>query len=77
MLYNKYKTLFSKYNVNTPLRIAHFIAQIEHESAGFKYLKELGNHKYLDKYDTGALAKRLGNTPRRSLIYFFVFFALL
>lgn len=63
MLYNKYKTLFSKYNINTPLRIAHFMAQIEHESAGFKHLKELGSHKYLDKYDTGSLAKRLGNTP--------------
>lgn len=63
MLYNKYKTLFSKYNINTPLRIAHFMAQIEHESAGFKHLKELGSYKYLDKYDTGSLAKRLGNTP--------------
>lgn len=32
MLYNKYKSLFNKYNVNTSLRIAHFMAQIEHES---------------------------------------------
>lgn len=63
MLYIKYKTLFNKYDINTPLRIAHFMAQIEHESAGFKYLKELGSHKYLDKYDTGKLAKDLGNTP--------------
>ena len=31
-LYEKYKTLFNKYNVNTPLRIAHFMAQIEAES---------------------------------------------
>jgi putative chitinase len=63
MLFKKYKTLFNKYKVNTPLRIAHFMGQIEHESAGFKYLKELGSYKYLDKYDTGSLAKRLGNTP--------------
>lgn len=62
-LYEKYKSQFNKNKVNTPLRIAHFMAQIEHESAGFKYLKELGSNKYLDKYDTGALAKRLGNTP--------------
>lgn len=62
-LYNKYKTLFNKYEVNTDLRIAHFMGQIEHESAGFKHLSELGSNKYLDKYDTGALAKRLGNTP--------------
>lgn len=63
LLYNKYKTLFNKYQINTPLRIAHFMAQIEHESGGFKYLKELGSHNYLDKYDTGSLAKSLGNTP--------------
>lgn len=31
-LYSKYKTLFNKNNVNTPLRLAHFMAQIEHES---------------------------------------------
>ena len=28
----KYKTMFEKYGVNTPLRKAHFMAQIEHES---------------------------------------------
>lgn len=64
-LYEKYKTLFEKNNVNTPLRIAHFMAQIEHESGGFKYLKELGNDNYLSKYDTGQLAKNLGNTPEK------------
>ena len=58
----KYKTLLNYYHVNTPLRIAHFMAQIEHESGGFKYLRELGGNKYLDKYDTGKLAARLGNT---------------
>jgi putative chitinase len=62
-LYEKYKTLFKKNETSTPLRTAHFMAQIEHESAGFKYLKELGSNKYLDKYDTGKLAERLGNTP--------------
>ena len=31
-LTNKYKTLLGKYKVNTPLRLAHFGAQIEHES---------------------------------------------
>lgn len=58
----KYKTLLNGYQINTPLRIAHFMAQLDHESGGFKYTKELGSHKYLDKYDTGNLAKRLGNT---------------
>lgn len=30
--YQKYKTLFEKYKVNTPLRIAHAMAQFHHES---------------------------------------------
>ena len=42
----KYKTLFKKYEINTPLRVAHFMAQLHHESGGFKYLKELGNNAY-------------------------------
>lgn len=31
-LYEKYKTVFESYAINTPLRIAHFMSQIEHES---------------------------------------------
>lgn len=31
-LVSKYKTLLNNYNVNTPLRLAHFFAQLEHES---------------------------------------------
>lgn len=52
-----------QYHINSRLRIAAFIAQVGHESGQFVWLKELGSHAYLDKYDTGALAKRLGNTP--------------
>ena len=44
-------------------RIAAFIAQIGHESGQFRYVRELGSDQYLSKYDTGSLAKRLGNTP--------------
>jgi putative chitinase len=32
MLHLKYKTLFDRYAINTPLRIAHFLGQLEHES---------------------------------------------
>ena len=54
----KYKTLFKKYEINTPLRVAHFMAQLHHESGGFKYLKELGNNAYFKKYEG---RKDLGN----------------
>lgn len=53
----------SKYAIITRLRIAAFIAQIGHESGQLQYVRELGNNQYLSKYDTGTLAKRLGNTP--------------
>ena len=49
-----------RFNVNTPLRIAHFIAQVAHESGAFQYLKEIASGA---AYDTGRLAARLGNTP--------------
>ena len=54
----KYKTLFKIYEINTPLRVAHFMAQLSHESGGFKHLKELGNNAYFKKYEG---RKDLGN----------------
>ncbi|MNJ35431.1 hypothetical protein D3C77_301680 [compost metagenome] len=52
-----------KYAIITRLRMAAFIAQDGHESAQFRYVRELGGDDYLAKYDTGKLAQRLGNTP--------------
>lgn len=52
-----------RFQINTRLRMAAFIAQVGHESGQFRYVKELGGDQYLSKYDTGSLAKRLGNTP--------------
>lgn len=49
-----------KYDIVSPRRIAHFLAQIGHESASFKYREEIASGK---AYDTGRLAKVLGNTP--------------
>lgn len=42
-LNEKYKTLLNSYHVNTPLRIAHFMTQIEHES-GLKPISENLNY---------------------------------
>ncbi|PBP63380.1 chitinase [Pseudomonas syringae] len=53
----------SKYAIVTKLRIAAFLAQVGHESGQLRYVRELGNDAYLEKYDTGRLAERLGNTP--------------
>ena len=49
----KYKTLLSNYNVNTKLRLAHFFAQIEHES-GLKPIAENLN------YSANGLRKTFG-----------------
>lgn len=37
-----------KYEINTPLRIAHFIAQLAHESGSFRYNEEIWPNPQLD-----------------------------
>lgn len=51
------------WSIDTPRRMAAFLAQIGHESGQLRYVKELGSEQYLARYDTGNLAVRLGNTP--------------
>jgi putative chitinase len=48
------------YSITTLLRQAAFLAQVGHESGGLIFKKELASGK---AYDTGKLAKALGNTP--------------
>lgn len=51
-----------KFGINSPLRIAHFFAQLAHESGGFRYVEEIASGA---AYDTGKLAIQLGNTPEK------------
>ncbi len=56
-------TTMSEFQINTPLRVAAFLAQIGHESGQLKYVKELwGPTEQQLKYEPpSALATTLGN----------------
>lgn len=64
-LQDKYNTLFEKYGLNTRLRIAHFMAQIEHES-GLKPISENLNYSKqgllntFNKYFTDDILRKNG-----------------
>lgn len=53
----------AEYDIDSPARISAFLAQVMQESGEFQFVRELGSNAYLDKYDQGVLAERLGNTP--------------
>ena len=54
-------------HLNTPIRLAYFLAQCAHESGGFQFTKELGSDKYLSRYEG---RRDLGNrTPGDGLRY--------
>lgn len=73
-LHEKYKSLFEKYGLTTKLRIAHFMAQIEHES-GFKPISENLNYsadrllkifpKYFNKEQSLAYARQQSRIANR------------
>jgi len=49
---------FTKYQINTPLRKAHFLAQIGHESLSFKYTEEIASGiAYEGRIDLGNTQK--------------------
>ncbi len=65
-------SLLDEYDINTPKRIAAFIAQCAHESGGFMVLKENLNYraaslrKLFGKYfPTDALAEQYASKPNR------------
>lgn len=49
-----------RFGIESALEKAHFLAQVAHESDGFRTAEEYASGK---AYDTGAKAKALGNTP--------------
>ena len=51
-------TLCEKYEVNTPLRLSAFLAQVGHESGQFRYVKELASGQAYEG------RKDLGNTEK-------------
>ncbi len=53
--------LMPRFDINTKLRVCHFLAQIAHESGELRYSQEIASGK---AYDTGKLAVALGNTPQ-------------
>lgn len=53
-----------RWEIDSPRRMTAFLAQVGHESGQLRYVKELGNDRYLSRYDTGSLALRLGNSPQ-------------
>lgn len=69
-LQDKYKSLFEKYELNTPLRISHFMAQIEHES-GLKPISENLNYskqgllKTFSKYFSDLSAQYCSKQPEK------------
>jgi len=68
-LQEKYKTLFEKHGLNTRLRIAHFMAQIEHES-GLKPISENLNYSKqgllntFNKYFTDDILRKNGDIEK-------------
>jgi len=68
-LASKYRTLLNKYEINTPLRLAHFFAQLHHES-GLKPIQENLNYskegllRTFPKYFTPQLAEQYARKPQ-------------
>ncbi len=54
-----FETELPRYEINTGLRVSHFMAQCAHESGNFRYMVEVGNEAYFQKYEGRA---SLGNT---------------
>ena len=68
--YEVLEQLLDDYEINTPLRVAHFIAQCAHESGNFVFIKENLNYKaaslqkiFAKYFPTAELAQQYANKP--------------
>lgn len=50
------------FQINTPMRVVHYLAQVFHESGSLRYVEEIASGA---AYDTGPKAIALGNTPEK------------
>jgi len=70
--YGVLEQLLDDYDITTPLRVAHFIAQCAHESGNFVFIKENLNYKaaslmsvFKKYFPTAELAQQYANKPER------------
>lgn len=71
VVYEQIPMVVEKFNINTPLRLVHFLAQCSHESGGFKAVSENLNYsadglkKIFGKYFPGDLANQYARNPEK------------
>jgi len=70
-VYDQIPTVIDKFEINTPLRLVHFLAQCSHESGNFKAVSENLNYsadglkKIFGKYFPGDLATQYARNPEK------------
>lgn len=71
VVYEQIPMVVEKFNINTPLRLVHFLAQCSHESGGFKVVSENLNYsadglkKIFGKYFPGDLSTQYARNPEK------------
>ena len=70
-VYDQIPMVIEKFEINTPLRLVHFLAQCSHESGNFKAVSENLNYsadglkKIFGKYFPGDLATQYARNPEK------------